>query len=187
MPAELCTLFIKPLRFCYQNIRPILPSLTKSTKYGRNFFYSKNPHLKFVFLCRNQVTWKIRNLTLKSREQEMGFAIMFKCMSGFITDNGKYIMPLQEKLSYYNSVDRCNSFGFKNHSYNSIPQTAFEATQISSILKKDLDYRFILPKTKMNRSSLIPWLLTPRAGLELNLIIMKLKQMIHFKVRLDVS
>ena len=113
MPAELCTLFIKPLRFCYQNIRPILPSLTKSTKYGRNFFYSKNPHLKFVFLCRNQVTWKIRNLTLKSREQEMGFAIMFKCMSGFITDNGKYIMPLQEKLSYYNSVDRCNSFGFK--------------------------------------------------------------------------
>ena len=107
-------------------------------------------------------------------------------MSGFITDNGKYIMPLQEKLSYYNSVDRCNSFGFKNHSYNSIPPTAFEATQISSILKKDLDYRFILPKTKMNRSSLIPWLLTPRAGLELNLITMKLKQTINFKVRLDV-
>ena len=126
-------------------------------------------------------------MTLKSRQQELGFAIMFKCMSGFITDNGKYIMPLQEKLSYYNSVDRCNSFGFKNHSYNSIPLTAFEATQISSILKKDLDYRFILPKTKMNRSSLIPWLLTPRAGLELNLIIIKLKQMIHFKVRLDVS
>ena len=39
----------------------------------------------------------------------------------------------------------------------------------------------------MNRSLLIHWLLTARAGSELNLIIMKLKQMINFKVRIDVS
>ena len=41
-------------------------------------------------------------------------------MSGFTTDNGKYIMPLQEKLSYYNAVDHCDSFGFTNHSSKSI-------------------------------------------------------------------
>ena len=41
-------------------------------------------------------------------------------MSGFTTDNGKYIMPSQEKLSYYDSVDRCDSFGFNNHSSKSI-------------------------------------------------------------------
>ena len=50
---------------------------------------------------------------------------------------------------------------------------------------KDLDYRFILPETKMNKNSLIPWLLTAPAGSELNLIMMKSKQMINFKVRLD--
>ena len=38
----------------------------------------------------------------------------------------------------------------------------------------------------MNRSSLIHWLLTAQAGSELNLIIMKLEQMINFKVRLGV-
>ena len=38
---------------------------------------------------------------------------MFKCMSGFTTDNGKFIMALPEKLSYDNSIDRCERFGFK--------------------------------------------------------------------------
>ena len=38
----------------------------------------------------------------------------------------------------------------------------------------------------MNRSSLIHWLLTAQAGSELNLIKMKLEQMINFKVRLGV-
>ena len=38
----------------------------------------------------------------------------------------------------------------------------------------------------MNRSSLIHWLLTAQAGSELNLKIMKLKQMVNFQVILDV-
>ena len=41
------------------------------------------------------------------------FKVMFKCLSGFTTESGKFIMPLQEKLSYENSVDLCDSFGFK--------------------------------------------------------------------------
>ena len=54
------------------------------------------------------------------------------------------------------------------------------------ILEKNLDYKSIFPRTKMNRSSLIHWLLTAQAGSELNLIIMKLKQLINFKVRLSL-
>ena len=42
------------------------------------------------------------------------FEIMFKCMSGFTTENGKFIMPLKEKLSYENSFDRCDRFGLTN-------------------------------------------------------------------------
>ena len=34
-------------------------------------------------------------------------------MSGFTRDNGKFIMALQEKLSYDNSIDRCERLGFK--------------------------------------------------------------------------
>ena len=65
------------------------------------------------------------------------------------------------------------------------PLKIYKSSKTEWILEKDLDYRFILPKTKMNRSSLIHWLLTAQAGSELNLKMMKLKQMIHFKVRLD--
>ena len=56
-------------------------------------------------------------------------------MSGFTTDNGKFIMPLQEKLPYYNSLDRCDSFGFNNH-YESIRSKAIKATQNLESLKK---------------------------------------------------
>ena len=43
--------------------------------------------------------------------------IKFKCMSGFTTEHGKFIMPLQEKLSYGDSSDHCSSFGFTKHFY----------------------------------------------------------------------
>ena len=36
-------------------------------------------------------------------------------MSGFVTKNGKYIMPLQDKSSYHNSYDLCDSIGFTNN------------------------------------------------------------------------
>ena len=49
-------------------------------------------------------------------EFDGGFYIMLKCMAGFTTENGKFIMPLQEKMSYQSSFDRCDSFGFTNHS-----------------------------------------------------------------------
>ena len=40
--------------------------------------------------------------------------IQFKCMSGFTTETGKFVMPLQEKLSYSNSFDHCDRLGFQN-------------------------------------------------------------------------
>ena len=46
------------------------------------------------------------------------FEIWFKCMSGFTNENGKFIMPLQEKMSYKNSMNTCDSFGFINHFYD---------------------------------------------------------------------
>ena len=33
-------------------------------------------------------------------------------MSGATTENGKFIMPLKEKLSYDDSLGRCDSEGF---------------------------------------------------------------------------
>ena len=59
------------------------------------------------------------NSSLKSYVSADPFKIMFKCMSGYTTERGKFIMPVQEKLSYDNSFGRCESFGFKNDSYES--------------------------------------------------------------------
>ena len=36
-----------------------------------------------------------------------GFKLMFKCLPGVTTENGKFLMPLQEKLTEIESVDRC--------------------------------------------------------------------------------
>ena len=46
------------------------------------------------------------------RDFDTDFEIIFKCMSGTTTDNGKFIMPLKEKLSYDDSSGRCDSEGF---------------------------------------------------------------------------
>ena len=55
-------------------------------------------------------------MTLKStdlhRFRDIDFKIIFKCMSGATTENGKFIKPLQEKLTYGDSSDRCESKGF---------------------------------------------------------------------------
>ena len=40
-----------------------------------------------------------------------GFQIIFKCMSGSTTENGKFIVSLTEKLTYPKSSDRCDSQG----------------------------------------------------------------------------
>ena len=37
------------------------------------------------------------------------FEVMFKCMSGFTTETGKFIMPFEEKLTYKDSMNRCDS------------------------------------------------------------------------------
>ena len=60
----------------------------------------------------------------------------------------------------------------------------YSECNIDWIFEKELDCRFILLKTQMNRSLWILWLLLARTGSELNLEIMMFIQMIHFKVKL---
>ena len=40
-----------------------------------------------------------------------GFEIMLKCMLGSTTENGKFIVPLAEKMTYENSENRCTGQG----------------------------------------------------------------------------
>ena len=68
-----------------------------------------------------QVTWNSRSLSLKSFGIYFGladFEIMFKCMSAITTKDAKFIMPLQEKMSYDDSFDKCDRFGFTNQFYD---------------------------------------------------------------------
>ena len=52
-------------------------------------------------------------------------------MPGFTTENAKFIMPLQEKMSYGNSFDRCDSLDS-----NIIHWTWFDLTNNRGNLRK---------------------------------------------------
>ena len=58
---------------------------------------------------KNHLSFKSTFLSVYDYEIGTEFEIIFKCMSGATTENGKFIMPLQEKMSYNDSSDRCNS------------------------------------------------------------------------------
>ena len=97
---------------------------TNSTALTLDYRLSRLDKLKtqktdsFLIPSNFRVAQNSCNLSSKSFDMERGqadFEIRFKCMSGFTTNNAKFIMPLQEKMSYRNSLDRCNSFGFTNH------------------------------------------------------------------------
>ena len=51
-------------------------------------------------------------------EDKADFEIRFKCMSGFTTENAKFIKPLQQKMSYAKSFDNCDGFGFTNQFFD---------------------------------------------------------------------
>ena len=53
--------------------------------------------------------------TFKSWELNYGygFEVVFKCMSGFTTETGKFIMPVKEKLTYIDSFNRCDRLDSK--------------------------------------------------------------------------
>ena len=38
---------------------------------------------------------------------------MFKCMAGYVTNKGKFLKPLSEKLTYFNSRERCEGLGLQ--------------------------------------------------------------------------
>ena len=84
------------------------------------------------------------------------FKIIFKCMSGFTTANGKFIMPLKEKLSYDDSSNRCESEGFSIccdmfvicFGIYSDSNFQFDMKPL-----KALDFKFILLKTRTNNNS----------------------------------
>ena len=71
-------------------------------------------HINFKLFVNN------RSLTLESSFLFIGgdFEIIFKCMSGFTTSKGKFIMPLDKKMSHDDSIQRCNSFGITFYSYD---------------------------------------------------------------------
>ena len=75
----------------------------------------------YAFWSNLRVNFNGRNLSFKSDDILFGYAdfeIRFKCMSGFTTENAKFIMPLEEKMSYDNAFDSCDSFGFTNKFYD---------------------------------------------------------------------
>ena len=117
------------------------------------------------------------------------FKIIFKCMSGFTTANGKFIMPLKEKLSYDDSSNRCESEGFSiccdlfwnlfwfeisvwlcHHDMNPL---------------KDWDFKFILLKTRTNNKSWILSLHSPQTGSEFIFKMMKLTATMNIGVSLE--
>ena len=72
-----------------------------------------------VGLTSKSSNFQFNSLSLALESNDLGdqladFKIRFKCMSGFTTENAKFIMPLQEKMSYDNAFDSCDSFGFTN-------------------------------------------------------------------------
>ena len=87
-------------------------------------------------------------------------------MSGTTTDNGKFIMPLKEKLSYDDSSGRCDSEGFaicldKIKIFIQGKTLNLELTKNCSLknsigdvnLSQDSDFEFIFLKTRMNKKS----------------------------------
>ena len=45
--------------------------------------------------------------------EPFGFKIMFKCMTGYKTANGKFLKSLSEKLTYSRSGGRCERLGLQ--------------------------------------------------------------------------
>ena len=41
-----------------------------------------------------------------------GFELDLKCLSGQTTENGKFIMPFSEKMTYLDAINRCDGQGF---------------------------------------------------------------------------
>ena len=45
--------------------------------------------------------------------EPFGFKIMFKCMTGYTTANGKFLKSLSEKITYSKSGGRCERLGLQ--------------------------------------------------------------------------
>ena len=100
--------------------------------FGEHFHQYLAPYSRFC--VRIDLSARADNSSSKSYVSADPFKIMFKCMSGYTTERGKFIMPVQEKLSYDNSFGRCESFGFRNDSYESKAMTRSDKYSISKPL-----------------------------------------------------
>ena len=67
-------------------------------------------------------------------------------MSGFTTQNAKFIKPLEEKMSYDKSFDSCNSFGFTNQ-FCGLPLKVINRQKLNESLKR-LGLQIHLPRDK---------------------------------------
>ena len=72
----------------------------------------------WIFTNSTEVTLIYEATDSNMYDGKANFEIRFKCMAGLTTENAKFIMPLKEKMSYYNSFKSCDSFGFTNQLYN---------------------------------------------------------------------
>ena len=137
-----------------------------------------------------------QNMTFRSgiwQYYDIDFEVIFKCMSGATTENGKFIMPLKEKLSYNDSSHRCNSEGFAINL--NLIKIWIQGKKVLAQQKiawtnsresfQDSDYKFNFPKTRMNKNSWTLLLLITQTGSEFNFKIMKSGAMMNFGVSLN--
>ena len=148
------------------------------------------------FLMKKDMRKVCQNMTFRSgiwQYYDIDFEIMFKCMSGATTEDGKFIMPLKEKLSYNDSSHRCNSAGFAINlnlieiwiqGKNVLAQQKIAWTNSRESFQ-DSDYKFNFLKTRMSKNSWTLLLLITQTGSEFNFKIMKSGAMMNFGVSLN--
>ena len=108
-------------------VRGWTPGLTPSEIVLVHFFLNLLPFRKLksqvVGLTSKSSNFQFNCLSLALESNDLGdqladFKIRFKCMSGFTTENAKFIKPLQQKMSYAKSFDNCDGFGFTNQFFD---------------------------------------------------------------------
>lgn len=93
---------------------------TNSSKIKLNYLQTRIGHmftLKFIIVLNYEVNeYSARWATLLPESEHLnpwqnlyGFKILFKCLSGGTTDDGKFIVALMEKQTFPASTARCES------------------------------------------------------------------------------
>ena len=68
--------------------------------------------LQWILVCSNRILGSTATTLTLFFFGSFGFELYLKCMSGQTTENGKFIMPFSEKMSYSDAINRCDGQGF---------------------------------------------------------------------------